>query len=136
MLSWLECRANNAEVMSLVRETAGSSCKIEYPTIGTLILINYDTASPNIQVCRLANNAITPKDAPEVGVIALKVQNRIGVNMGIIKIEKQTIYFGAKGRADAVVREQTKLIGAKYRADAGGNAALRRAHSKLIDIKY
>jgi hypothetical protein len=40
-----------------------------------LILINYVTMSPNIQVCRLANGPITPKDAPEVGVIALKVQN-------------------------------------------------------------
>ncbi len=78
-----------------------------------MILISYDTGSPNIQVCRLANGAITPKDAPEVGVIALKVQNRVyriiffrlrhGLILGIIKIEEQTIYFGAKGRADAGV---------------------------------
>ena len=39
------------------------------------ILINYDTASPKIQVWS-ANGAITPKDAPEVGVFALKMQNR------------------------------------------------------------
>jgi hypothetical protein len=48
---------------------------MEYP--GIMNLISYDTGSPNIQVCRLANGEITPKDAPEVGVIALKVKNRV-----------------------------------------------------------
>jgi hypothetical protein len=60
----------------------------------------------------MAKGAITPKDAPEVGVIALKMQNRVsriiffnktGINMGNKNIEEQTIYFGAKGREDAGV---------------------------------
>jgi hypothetical protein len=33
-----------------LRETAGSSCTIEYSTIGILMVINYDTGSPNIHI--------------------------------------------------------------------------------------
>jgi hypothetical protein len=54
----------------IVREPARFSFKIEYETIKVKIPTNYDTASPKTLICRLAKGAITPKDAPEVGVIA------------------------------------------------------------------
>jgi hypothetical protein len=44
---------------------------------GIDIPTNYNRASQKTQVCLLTIGAIKPEYAPKVGVIALKMQNRI-----------------------------------------------------------
>ncbi|KAK4024564.1 hypothetical protein OUZ56_009987 [Daphnia magna] len=57
------------------------------------IITKFDTLSTENQVWSAANGAITPPDAPEVGV-------KYRIDMTSNNIKDQTIFFGAKCKPD------------------------------------